>query len=318
MIIDPHVHCRDGKQAYKETIAHVLQLAKKQGVEKIFDMPNTDPPVLKEEDVKRRLSLVPKGEESRYFLYIGLTPEFSQIEEAVRCYQKYPQVVGFKLYAGESVGSLGVTSENDQFSIYSVLSRLDYKGVLAVHCEEVSLFRPDLWNPDRPITHCQVRPKKAEIASVKIQIDFSQAAGFKGILYIVHASCPEVVEEVNKAREFLNIRCAVTLHHIFWSNNMLERPDGWLYKTNPPLRDEADLEGLRKQLRLGMIDWIETDHAPHPVGEKIYPPYASGFPSLYLWKEFIEQQEPILGLTPEQIRKLTSENVLEAFSDKLD
>ncbi len=317
MIIDPHVHCRDGKQAYKETIAHVLQLAREQGVEKIFDMPNTDPPVLREEDIKRRLSLVPKGEEGRYFLYIGLTPEVSQIEEAVRCYRQYPQVVGFKLYAGESVGSLGVTNPREQEVIYQSLVRLAYKGVVAVHCERVSYFNLGLWNPEKPITHCQARPKVAEIVATKDQIRFVQKTGFKGILYIVHASCPEVVEEVDKAREFLDIRCAVTLHHIFWSNGMLERPDGWLYKTNPPLRDPADLEGLRRQLRLGMIDWIETDHAPHPVGEKIYPPYASGFPSLYLWKRFIEQQEPILGLIPEQIRKLTSENVLEAFSDKL-
>jgi len=38
-MIDPHVHCRDGSQAYKETIAHVFEIADKQGVKQIFDMP---------------------------------------------------------------------------------------------------------------------------------------------------------------------------------------------------------------------------------------------------------------------------------------
>ena len=44
-MIDPHVHCRDGKQSYKETIAHAFEIAEKQGVRKIFDMPNTEPPI---------------------------------------------------------------------------------------------------------------------------------------------------------------------------------------------------------------------------------------------------------------------------------
>ena len=55
MRIDPHVHCRDGKQKYKETIKHVLEIAKTQGVQKIFDMPNTDPPITPEKTLTRRL-----------------------------------------------------------------------------------------------------------------------------------------------------------------------------------------------------------------------------------------------------------------------
>jgi predicted metallo-beta-lactamase superfamily hydrolase len=33
MYIDSHVHCRDGKQAYKETIKHALYVAEKSGVD---------------------------------------------------------------------------------------------------------------------------------------------------------------------------------------------------------------------------------------------------------------------------------------------
>ena len=48
MYIDPHVHCRDGKQAYKETVKHALLVAQRAGVDAIFDMPNTDPPIINE------------------------------------------------------------------------------------------------------------------------------------------------------------------------------------------------------------------------------------------------------------------------------
>ena len=39
-MIDPHVHCRDGGQSYKETIEHALLVAEKVCLSGIFDMPN--------------------------------------------------------------------------------------------------------------------------------------------------------------------------------------------------------------------------------------------------------------------------------------
>ena len=316
-MIDPHVHCRDGKQAYKETISHVLEVAEKQGIEKVFDMPNTNPPILGEVDVKRRLGLVPKGKERSYFLYIGLTSNPSQLEEAVYCYRKYPQVIGFKLYAGKSVGNLGVTNPQDQEKIYQILTELKYRGVIAVHCEKVSFLKPKLWNPAKPLTHFYARPKQAEIEAVKDQIAFVKKTNFGGILHIVHVSCPASVELINEAKKEIKITCGVTPHHILWNNEMLNRPDGLIYKMNPPLRDKKDVEKMRRYLREGKINWIETDHAPHSIGEKLFPPYLSGYPSLYLYKEFVERFLPKIGVSEKLIQRLTSENIYEIFANKL-
>jgi len=49
--------------------------------------------------------------------------------------------------------------------------------------------------------------------------------------------------------------------------------------TNPPLRGEVDRKKLLKCLKNGEIDWIESDHTPHAIGEKLFPPYLSGYPS---------------------------------------
>ena len=316
-MIDPHVHCRDGRQAYKETISHALAVASKQGIEKIFDMPNTDPPVLREVDVKRRLKLVPKGKERSYFLYIGLTPCRSQLKEAVYCYRKYSQVIGFKLYAGESVGNLAVTDLRDQEKIYRTLVELGYRGVIAVHCEKVAFFRPRLWNPAKPITHFYARPKQAETESIKDQIQLVKKTHFQGVLHIVHISCPESVEIVNKERKEIKITCAVTPHHILWNNEMLNRPDGLIYKMNPPLRDKKDVEKMRRYLKEEKIDWIETDHAPHSIGEKLFSPYLSGYPSLYFYKEFVDQFLPKIGVSKKLIKKLTFGNIHEIYRNKL-
>lgn len=37
---------------------------------------------------------------------------------------------------------------------------------------------------------------------------------------------------------------------------------------NPPLRTREDMEALREGLRLGIMDVISTDHAPHSAEEK--------------------------------------------------
>jgi len=316
-MIDPHVHCRDGKQAYKESIEHVFEIAKKQGVEKIFDMPNTDPPILYESDIQERLKLIPKNQKGNYFLYIGATADDKQLEKAVKCYVKYKEVVGIKLYAGESVGNLAVTGMEDQKNVYKVLSNLDYKGVIAVHCEKENYLKPKLWNPSSPITHYHARPKEAEIMSVKDQIKFAKEARFEGILHIVHVSCPESIELIDEARKEIKITCGVTPHHLLWDNRMLNRPDGLLYKMNPPLRNKEDVKRLKQCLKEEKIDWVETDHAPHAVGEKLFPPYLSGYPSLYLYRNFVDRFLPSIGLNSNLIRKLTSGNIYRTFENKL-
>ena len=316
--IDPHVHCRDGRQSYKETIGHALAVAKQQGIQKIFDMPNTDPPILGRRDVEKRLRLVPRQYEGNYYLYLGLTANFEQIKEAVYCYRHYRQVVGFKLYAGKSVGSLAVSDPNKQKKIYKILAKLNYQGVLAVHCEKESYLKPNLWQPANPISHSFARPKKAETASVRDQVHFAYEAGFSGILHIVHVSVPESVALVAVARKKMRITCGITPHHLLWDSRRLNRLDGLIYKMNPPLRPQKDVQRMRQLLKTGQIDWIETDHAPHAIGEKLFPPYMSGYPSLYLYGDFIKKTLPNWGFSKAEIRALTFTNIIRAFGRKLE
>ncbi len=315
--IDPHVHGRDDEDAYKETIVHVFRVANEQGVTVIFDMPNTYRPVKSEADVLRRLSLVPREEKDNYFLYLGLTANEDQLVEAVSVYNKYKQVIGFKLYAGKSVGNLSVTDPEKQFGIYKVLTGLNYTGVLAVHCARKDLLKLDLWDPSNPISHSFANPKEAEIEDVKDQIRSVKKTGFQGTLHIVHVSCLGSVELINSARGDIKITCGVTPHHIMWDNRQLSTPDGLLYKMDPPLRSRPDVSDLIECLKAGQIDWIETDHAPHPISEKLYPPYLSGYPSLCLYKDFVENFLPSIGISEEQIRKLTHDNICKTFGLKI-
>ncbi|MEK6959173.1 MAG: dihydroorotase family protein, partial [archaeon] len=275
--IDPHVHFRDEGQEHKETISHGLAVAKEEGVTIVFDMPNTLKPILTEQDVKKRLMLVPPAEKGRYFLYIGATANEDQLKEAARLVKEMKEVIGIKMFAGKSTGTLQIISEDDQRKVYSTLAKAGYNGVLAVHCEKEALIK-DLFNPSEPITHVLARPNISEVESIKDQIMFAKEASFKGTLHICHVSCKESIELIEKARKAggLRITCGVTPHHLLWSDEMMKNREGLLYKMNPPLRSTADVEAMRKALKEGKIDWIETDHAPHTIGEKMHKGHPSG------------------------------------------
>lgn len=312
MRIDPHVHCRDGRQKYKETIEHVLRLCDQQGIDVIFDMPNTDPPILRADDLEARLALVPKDDITRYRVFMGATTHEKQLEEAVSLAKKLNQVAGIKMYAGRSEGKLGICSENDQLKIYEILAGLDYRGVLAVHCEKESMCRKE-FDPQKPITHSECRPPEAEIKSIQDQIKFVRAAGFKGILHICHVSTAESVALARSVKAEIKITCGVTPHHLLWANTQMINKEGLLYKVNPPLRELSDCIALRYALKEGNIDWIETDHAPHPICDKFYPPYASGYPSICLYGDLIDNILPMWGLDKNTIQDITCNNIKRVF-----
>ncbi|MBN1160223.1 MAG: dihydroorotase [Candidatus Diapherotrites archaeon] len=315
MRIDPHVHCRDGAQNYKETIKHVFEIADKQGVDKIFDMPNTNPPIIDEADVLKRLELVPEERKEDYYLYIGATPNKDQLGHAVELYNKYDEIIGIKMFAGKSVGDLEIVLEEDQRKVYQTLAEAGYKGVLAVHCEKESEMKPDKWDPKFPVSHSIARPVDAEIKSVQDQILFAKEADFKGNLHVVHASTPKTVDLVDEARKDMHITCAVTPHHLRYSTGDLAAGfKGLILKVNPPLRPLELVEELRERVKDGKVDWIESDHAPHPVGEKLFPPYMSGIPSLYFYKSVVDDFLPNeLEMDGELIKKMTCDNIVKTF-----
>ncbi len=314
MKIDTHVHFRDEEQKYKETIAHGLSVAKEQGVDCVFDMPNTVKPVLRKEDVERRLALVPKSEVGRYFLYIGATTNEEQLKEAIDLVQNKKEVIGIKMFAGKSTGDLQILSEEEQKKVYQILANNNYTGVISVHCEKEA-FMTDTFDPTKPLSHAISRPKEAEIESVKDQIKFVEETGFKGNLNICHVSCAESVELKEKAKNEIgiNVSCEVTPHHAMWDYSKLEEQNGLLYKMNPPLRSKEDVLALQDCIKEGKIDFVGTDHAPHTVGEKLYGPYPSGCPSLYTYKKFIEEFLPSIEVSEEQIQKMTFDNIVKVF-----
>jgi len=312
-VIDIHVHDRGGPEAYKETPKHALEVARDSGVSGIFVMPNTKPALFTEELVRERLSLAESTgiKDVFYGIYMGLTKDPEQVKRAVDTYKKiYPKVVGFKLYAGHSVNELGVVDIEDQFRIFETLAREGYNGVLAVHCEKENRMRNETFNSEVPITHALARPEIAEIESVRDMMTFAFLSGYKGKLDIKHISSPRAVEDVVRAKQSgLDVACWVCPHHIIYDWTRMQENDGLLYKMNPPLRKPGSPQKMLEFLKNGMIDGIETDHAPHSLDDKTKC-CMSGVPGLAHWPLFIEYLRHH-NFSDKEIEKITYQNAAE-------
>ena len=308
---DAHVHFRDWNQKNKETVMHGMLTGAKAGFNVFFDMPNTNPPVTSRDVALNRLELGAEAEKQQgklgydvhYHTYLGLTSCKDQIREMVMTYNDlFPAVCGLKMFASQSTGNMGIIGKEIQFEIYRTLTELDYRGILAVHCEKEELFCPDM------TSHCMKRPPESEIQSVRDQISNAENAGFKGTLHIAHISTEGAIDAVRKAREsgIIRITCGATPHHILLNSDS----ETEIVKMNPPLRPESDRLAVWNALFDGTINWVESDHAPHTLEDK--QKGASGIPGFEGMLLTIQALR-VAKMSEERLKELFCTNALKAF-----
>ncbi len=313
-MVDPHVHLRDWKQSGKETVLHGMGVAKKAGITRLFDMPNTDPPLTGREIILKRLSLgldVARKLSMHYHVFAGLTGDPDQVRDMVSLHSElFPLVVGLKMFLSHSTGNMGIVDIEEQRKVIRCLSASNYRGVLAVHAEKESLNNPSLYDPKDFSSHSDARPPQSEIESVKDIISLVREEGFPGHLHICHISTEEAVNEVLKAKsEGLSISMGATPHHALLSrDDAKDRKRG--LKMNPPLRSRKDQMFIYSAIKEGLIDNIESDHAPHRAEDKLMG--ASGIPcfsGMLLLLQRLKED----GVPDASLRKLFGLNTLRIF-----
>jgi dihydroorotase len=334
-MMGPHFHLRGWEQRHKDPLEHALIIVDRVGYDWISEMPNTDPALTSRDLVVRRIreaeEIISRLElKVKHSLYVGLTADPRQIEEAFQLYKElFPHVIGFKMFAGQSTGNMGIIKESEQRRVYQMLAGLGYEGVLAVHCEKEAYMNKDLWDPRNPYTHTLARLPIAEVESVRDQIRFAKEAEFKGTLHICHISVPaalELIEEARKDRDIkFKITCGLTPHHALLYDEMMKQENGLYLKMNPPLRPIEMQEAMFQAAFDGRISWFESDHAPHTLDEKLgsvldakgKPIYASGIPVSPFIPHFIDILRK-RGMDSQMIDNLTHNNIARAYGIKVE
>lgn len=143
-----------------------------------------------------------------------------------------------------------------------------FGGVIAQHAQEPRLTEGAQLNAGKVSSELGLAgwPAVAEESIIARDVLLAEAVGSR--IHICHLSTKGSVEIVRWAKSRgINVTAEVTPHHLLLTDELARTYDP-IYKVNPPLRTQSDVEALREALIDGTIDIIATDHAPHPIESK--------------------------------------------------
>ncbi|MBV8966853.1 MAG: dihydroorotase [Mycobacteriaceae bacterium] len=262
-LVDLHTHLREPGREYAEDIETGSAAAALGGYTAVFAMANTNPvadsPVVTDHVWHRgqQVGLVdvhPVGA-----VTVGLAG--SQLTEMGLMNAGAGQV---RIFSDDGV------CVHDPLVMRRALEYATGLGVLiAQHAEEPRLTAGAVAHegPNAALLGLSGWPRAAEESIVARDALLARDAGAR--VHICHASTAGTVEILRWAKaQGISISAEVTPHHLTLDDTRLASYDG-RYRVNPPLREAADAEELRRALVDGVIDCVATDHAPHAEHEKV-------------------------------------------------
>ncbi|MCL6423420.1 dihydroorotase [Brachybacterium sp. JHP9] len=143
-----------------------------------------------------------------------------------------------------------------------------FDGVIAQHAQDPRLTEGAQMHEGRVSAELGLTgwPSVAEESIIARDVLLAEHVGSR--LHVCHLSTAGSVEIVRWAKlRGVDVTAEVTPHHLLLTDEEARGYDA-LYKVNPPLRTQADVEAVRAGLADGTIDIVATDHAPHPQDAK--------------------------------------------------
>ncbi|WP_448623688.1 dihydroorotase [Geodermatophilus sp. URMC 64] len=147
-------------------------------------------------------------------------------------------------------------------------------GVVAQHAEEPRLTLGAQMNEGDRSARLGLGGWPAAAEESIIARDVLLAGHVGARLHVCHVSTAGSVEILRWAKSRgVQVTAEVTPHHLLLTDECVEGSGvsgayDPVFKVNPPLRTDEDVEALRAGLADGTIDAVATDHAPHAVEDK--------------------------------------------------
>ena len=143
-----------------------------------------------------------------------------------------------------------------------------FDGVIAQHAQDPQLTDGAQMNEGVNSGRLGLAGWPAVAEEAVIARDCLLAAHVGSRVHFCHVSTAGSVEIVRWAkRKGWNVTAEVTPHHLLLTDDLVASYDP-VFKVNPPLRTQEDVDALREGLADGTIDAVATDHAPHALEDK--------------------------------------------------
>lgn len=317
-LIDPHVHFRTPGFPEKEDWVSGGKAALAGGVTTVFDMPNTKPATVTYERLMEKKVLIDAQLKSAHLpLHYGLFfgADKNHFDEL---YKIKDHVVGVKVFMGSSTGDLLMDDEKSLEMLFKIAADLDL--LVAVHAEDEALIQANTKayqseiRPDNYALHSKIRSPAVAVKALQTAVNLVRAYGTR--LYALHIGSRAELELLHQAKqEGLPVFIETAPHYLFLDTSDYPRLKGKA-QMNPPLRSPEDRQFLWDALRAGWIDTIGSDHAPHPLADKLkpYPHCPSGVPGVETTLPLLLNAHHEGLISIEQIIALTHTNAQRIFN----
>ncbi len=261
-LVDLHTHLREPGKEDAETVLSGTMAAAKGGFVAVSAMANTSP-------VADTAGVV----EQVYAL--GQSAGFADV---------FPIGAVTQGLQGEALSEIGAMADsrarvrifsddgNCVFDPLVMRRALEYvkkfDGVIAQHAQDPRLTIGAQMNEGEISSRLGLKGWPAVAEEAIIARDILIAEHVKSRLHICHLTTAGGVEIIRWAKaRGMDVTAEVTPHHLLLTDESALSYDP-IFKVNPPLRTQRDVEALREGLADGTIDIVATDHAPHPAEAK--------------------------------------------------
>jgi dihydroorotase len=254
-LVDVHAHLREPGQESKEDLASGLRAAAAGGFVDVCCMPNTRP-VNDARVITEMLVAKARGLGSVRLHPIG----------AITVGQRGEQLT--EMADLKDAGAVAVSDDGRCVTSSQVMRRaLEYASTFDLpviqHAEDHAMTEGAQMHEGSVSTRLGLRgwPSVAEDVIVARDVLLAEYTGAR--YHLAHASTRGSARLVREAKDRgLKVTAEVTPHHLLLTDAALLGYDA-ACKVNPPLREQGDVDALRRALADGTIDCVATDHAPH-------------------------------------------------------
>ena len=261
-LVDLHTHLREPGREDAETVASGSAAAALGGYTLVFAMPNTDPTADTAGVVEQVFRL---GQAA------GLVDV--QPIGAVTVGRRGERLAELTAMAG-SAARVRVFSDDGDCVADPLLMRraLEYvkawDGVIAQHAQEPRLTAGAQMHEGAVSARLGLTGWPAVAEEAIIARDCLLAQHVDSRLHVCHVSTAGSVELIRLAKaRGTRVTAEVCPHHLLLTDDCAIGYDP-VFKVNPPLRTQADVDALREGIADGTVDIVATDHAPHASQDK--------------------------------------------------
>jgi len=310
-LVDLHAHLREPGKEEAETVETGARAAARGGFTAVVAMPNTTPAIDSAGIVREVQAL---GRDALCAVHPAAALTVGRKGEQLTPMAELA-ALGVRLFTDDGNG---VQDDGLMRRAMEYATGLHQDVVLAQHCEVEDLMAGGHMHEGAWSSRLGIPGIPAAAEEVMVARDLALARLTGARVHFQHMSTAGSVELIRQAKAAgARATAEVAPHHLTLTDAEVASFDP-VFKVNPPLREQSDVDAVRAGLRDGTLDAVGTDHAPHTQEDKEKPFDAA--PPGMLGLEYalaivltevglsVEQALAVLSWQPAAIARLSEEH----------